>query len=94
MSASPASSRYAATVSVTDGARPASMRRQVRHVERSRLAVEQADAHEHERRAHHAHRRVAERAVDLGAPPVERHQPERGDEHQLEPDVQVEDVAR
>ena len=66
---------------------------QIRNVERARLAVEQSDGCQEEGRRQQVEPDVRERGVELSARAVQGHQDEGGDQHHLEPDVQVEDVA-
>ena len=75
---------------VRDGGQPAG---QVRHVQRARHAVEQADRRQEERRRQQVERDVLDRAFELGALAAQRHQDERPHQQHFEPDVQVEDVA-
>ncbi len=67
--------------------------REIRHVERSGHSVEQPERGEKDRRGDQVDRDVLEGGLDLRAGPVQRHQHERRDQHHLEPDVQVEEVA-
>ena len=67
---------------------------QVRHVEGSRQSVQQSDAAEQQRGRDQAQGGVAHGAVQLRRRSSQYQQGQRGDEHDLEPDVQIEDVSR
>ncbi len=66
---------------------------QLGHVQGAGGAVEQADRRQEQDGGDQVDGRVLDRAVELRLLAAERDQRERGDQHHLEPDVEVEQVA-
>ena len=67
--------------------------REIGHVERPGGAVQQPERGQKDGRCDQVDRDVLERRLHLRAGPVERHQHERRHQHDLEPHVEVEEVA-
>jgi hypothetical protein len=66
---------------------------QVRHVERAGDPVKQAHPRQEQDRRDEVQRHVLDPAIELLAPPTEDQEAEGRDQHHLEPDVEVEEVA-
>src|SRR5690606_15289426 len=70
------------------------LERQVGHVERAGDAIKDGNAGEEKSGSQDVHGHVLYRALDLRFAPAEGHQHERRDNNNLEPHVEVKDVAR
>ncbi len=75
------------------GIHVAHAQREVGHVDRAGDPVDDADGHQQDGRGHQVDGHVLERALELRPLPTQRQQHERGDEQDLEPDVEVEEVT-
>ncbi len=67
--------------------------REIRHVERAHGAVDQANRDEKEHRGEQVQRDILNRPFELAPLATEREQHKGRQEHQLEPDIEIEDVA-
>ncbi len=67
--------------------------REIRHVQRAGRPVEQCHTGEEKQRGEQVEDRVAHRRIELRAVAADRQEAHRGDQHYLEPHIEVEDVA-
>ena len=66
---------------------------QMGHVQSACQTIEQSQTHEEQKRRQQVDHHVGDRPRKLGRPLAPRHETKRGHQHDLEPDIEIEEVA-